>query len=421
MASPFINAMQQLQNVAKKFDIDPEVLERLKAPKRVIQVSVPVQMDDESMKVFEGYRVQYDDSLGPFKGGIRFHPKVSLNEVKALSFWMTIKNALIGVPFGGGKGGVKVDPKKLSKGELERLSRSFVRVIAQNIGSDMDVPAPDVNTNEQIMAWMLDEYEQLVGEKSLATFTGKPITLGGSQGRGEATGLGGFYVLEQLAKKMGLNPNETKIAIQGYGNVGYHFAKFASKAGYKIVAVSDSQGTLYDPSGKGMEPKALMETKRSHGFIGGMYCIGSVCDGDNYQGLKPDKIFELPVDVIVPAALEDVITAKNAGKIKANIILELANGPTEAEAAKKLHKKGKIVVPDVLANAGGVVVSYFEWVQNRSGEYWKLSDVRKKLKTFMTEAFDDIYKRIENGDFNWREAAYAKALERLSKAMNLKK
>lgn len=413
----FSNAMKQLELAAQAMGLEQDVVERLKSPQRLVEVSVPLKMDDGSLKIIDGYRVQYNNSRGPYKGGIRFHPRVNINEVKALAFWMVIKNAVVGVPFGGGKGGVKVDPKKFSESELERLSRSFIRAIAPLIGPDKDIPAPDVNTNAQIMAWMRDEYSQLEGFDVPGVVTGKPVELGGSLGRKEATGLGGFYVFRELAKKYKLNPKKTTIAIHGFGNVGYHFAKYAYDAGYQIVAVADSQGAIYSKKHIGMNPDDIMATKKEKGLSAGVYCTGSVCDSQNYESISTDKLLELPVDVIVPAALEEVITIKNANKIKANYILELANGPTMADAETKLLKRGKVILPDVLANAGGVAVSYYEWVQNTTGLYWSENEVFSKLDILMVGAFNEVFKRVESGEVSWRIAAYQVALERLGEAI----
>lgn len=418
MANAFSNAMKQLELAATDMGLDPEVLDRLRSPQRTIEVSVPLKMDDGTLKIIDGYRVQYNNARGPYKGGLRFHPKVNLNEVKALSFWMVIKNAVVGVPFGGGKGGMKVDPKKFSAAELERLSRGFIRAIAPVIGPDKDIPAPDVNTNDQIMAWMRDEYSQLEGFDVPGVVTGKPVALGGSLGRKEATGLGGYYVFRELAKKLKLNPKKTTIAIQGFGNVGYHFAKYAHEAGYQIVAVADSQGAIYSKNHTGMNPDDIMATKREKGLSAGVYCSGSVCDSENYQSITADKLLELPVDIVVPAALENVIHAKNAGRIKASVILELANGPTAAEAEAKLLKKNKIIIPDVLANAGGVAVSYYEWVQNTTGLYWGEKEVFEKLDILMQEAFEAVARRVDNGEISWRIAAYQVALDRLGEAIS---
>ena len=415
----FSNALSQLKNSLDiKDEYDKRLFDILQKPQRVITVAIPVRMDDGSVKVFTGYRVQYNNFRGPYKGGIRYHSQVSESEVKALAFWMTIKNAISGVPFGGGKGGIKVDPKKLSQGELERLSRAFIREIAQNIGPDIDIPAPDVNTNSQIMAYFTDEFSKLKGSWQPAAFTGKSVDQGGSLLRTEATGLGGFFILEKIAKKYKLNPGKTTIAVQGFGNVGYFFAKFAHQAGYRIVAVADSKGTLIDTSGKGMDPDKILETKREKGLNSGCYCRGSVydCSGKVYRSQSAEKVLYQNVDILVPAALENVITSKNASRIKARYIIELANGPTSYEAEEKLNKKGKTVVPDVVANAGGVIVSYFEWVQNKSGDTWKKEYVRGRMKEMMDEMIDDVMYRAEKDNISLRAAAYRIAFERIKSA-----
>ena len=415
----FSNALSQLKNSLDiKDEYDKRLFDILQKPQRVITVAIPVRMDDGSVKVFTGYRVQYNNFRGPYKGGIRYHSQVSESEVKALAFWMTIKNAISGVPFGGGKGGIKVDPKKLSQGELERLSRAFIREIAQNIGPDIDIPAPDVNTNSQIMAYFTDEFSKLKGSWQPAAFTGKSVDQGGSLLRTEATGLGGFFILEKIAKKYKLNPGKTTIAVQGFGNVGYFFAKFAHQAGYRIVAVADSKGTLIDTSGKGMDPDKILETKREKGLNSGCYCRGSVydCSGKVYRSQSAEKVLYQNVDILVPAALENVITSKNASRIKARYIIELANGPTSYEAEEKLNKKGKTVVPDVVANAGGVIVSYFEWVQNKSGDTWKKEYVRGRMKEMMDEMIDDVIYTAEKDNISLRAAAYRIAFERIKSA-----
>ncbi len=413
MASVFKNALSQLDKAAKYLELDKDILDILRNPQRILQASLPVKMDDGSVKVFTAFRVQHNDARGPFKGGIRFHPKTNLDEVKALAFWMTIKTAVVGIPLGGGKGGVTVDPKKLSKAELERLSRAYIRAFKDFIGPKKDVPAPDVNTNPQIMAWMVDEYEQVTGQKNLGVITGKPLELGGSQGRTAATGLGGFFVFRQLAKKLKLKPKQTTVAIQGFGNVGYFLAKFLHEAGYKIVAVADSKGGIYDKRHQGMDPDHLLKQKQSKGFTNGCYCVGSVCDCKNYTLVKSDKILELPVDVVVPAALENAINKENAGRIKANIILEMANGGVTPEAEDKLLAKKKLVVPDVLINAGGVVVSYFEWVQNLQNYYWTEEEVNKKLDEIMSKAFADIWSLGGKLKVDLRTAAFVLAVKRI--------
>ncbi len=413
----FNNALAQLKKSAELVQLNKDIWERLKSPDNILQVALPVRMDDGGLKVFEGYRVQYNNSRGPYKGGLRFHPQTDLHEVKALSFWMAIKCAVAGIPYGGAKGGITVDPKKLSAGELERLTRVFTQKLAGFIGPEKDIPAPDVNTNPQIMAWMVDEYAKIKGYNVPGVVTGKPLEVGGSLGRNEATGLGGFFVLERLAKKLKLNPKKTTVAIQGFGNVGYNLAIFLHKAGYKIIAVSDSQGGILNKNGHDMEPVEVMKAKQKAGKIDGCYCKGTVCDCLNFSQVSNEKLLELPVDVLVPAALEGAINEKNAGRVKAKIVLEMANGGVTPEAEEKLNKKGVVVVPDVLANAGGVVVSYFEWVQNLQNYYWGLEEVNQRLEKIMDEALEAVWQRKEKYQTNLRMGAFALALERIEGAM----
>ncbi|NMC51393.1 Glu/Leu/Phe/Val dehydrogenase [Candidatus Kuenenbacteria bacterium] len=416
----FNNAMEQLKKSAELINLEASVWERLKKPENILQVSLPVKMDSGELKVFEGYRVQYNNSRGPYKGGLRFHPKTDLNEVKALAFWMAIKCAVVGVPYGGAKGGITVDPKKLSVGELERLTRVFTQKLANFIGPEKDIPAPDVYTNPQIMAWMVDEYSKIKGYNVPGLVTGKPVEIGGSLGRNEATGLGGFFVMEQLAKKIKLNPKKTTVAIQGFGNVGYNLAVFLHKAGYKIMAVSDSQGGIWNKNGHDMDPEEVMKAKKEKGQIDGCYCRGTVCDCLNFAKIDNEKLLQLSVDILVPAALEGAINEKNVGRVKAKIVLEMANGGITPEAEEKLNKKGVVVVPDVLANAGGVAVSYFEWVQNLQNYHWSLEEVNKRLEKIMSESFDEVWQRKEKYQTNLRMGAFALALERIGAAMKVR-
>lgn len=418
--NPFTNTLEQLKKAADLIDLDPDTHAILKVPYRTFQFSIPVKMDDNSWKVFEGYRVQYNNDRGPYKGGIRFHPQANLHEVKALAALMTWKTAVVNIPLGGGKGGIKVDPKKLSEGELERLSRGYIRAARDFIGPDVDIPAPDVNTNPTIMGWMADEYSKLVGRSTPGVVTGKPLALGGSQGREAATGLGGFYLLQEIVKKLKINPKKAKVVIQGFGNVGYHFAKFAHKAGYNIIAVSDSQGNVFDKRSKGLDPKHIMNTKKEKGLASGCYCIGTVCDCENYTRVTDKKLLEIPCDVLVPAALENQITKTNAGRIKAKVILELANGPITSEADEKLYKKGVVVVPDILANSGGVTVSYFEWLQNLKNEYWTEKEVHKRLKEIVTTALNDTWGYKEKYNTDLRTASYVLAIQRIAEALQAK-
>lgn len=414
--SPFENAMIQLKNAADLIQLDKDVHVVLQQPKRILIIAIPVRMDSGEVQVFTGFRSQFNDALGPFKGGIRFHPGVTLDEVKALSFWMTMKCAVVGIPLGGGKGGVIVEPQKLSVGELERLSRGYIRALYKYLGSTQDVPAPDVYTTPQIMAWMMDEYEKLVGEHAPGMITGKPLAIGGSQGRGFSTAQGGVYVLREAVKKLGLTPASTTVAIQGFGNAGSHMAKILSHLGYKIVAVSDSKGGIVLEQGKdqmqqSLDIATLEEYKEKHGSVVGF---------DATKTISNDELLTLPVDVLVPAALENVITGDNADKIHAKLIIELANGPVTPEADTILHKNGVIFVPDILSNAGGVTVSYFEQVQNAMNYYWTEEEVLQKLERIMVDAFHAVWERKEKYGVDLRTAAFVLAVERVSIAMKLR-
>lgn len=411
---PFDNALAQLHSAAKIMGLPNWLVEVLSTPQRQIEVSLPVKMDNGQVQAFRGFRVQYNNWLGPFKGGLRYHPRVDINEVKALAFWMMIKNGVVNVPFGGGKGGIEVDPKKLSQSELERLTREFAKALSPNIGPIVDVPAPDVNTNAQIMEWLADEYGKVVGNFTPAVVTGKPVGKGGSEGREEATGLGGFYVLEETIKRLGLKKPLT-VAIQGFGNVGSHIAELLYQDGYKVVALSDSKGAIYDQAREGFNVGLVKKCKEEKGFIAGCYCVGSVCDlAQKHKGeITNEALLELPVDILIPAALEAVLTAGNAPRIAAKIVLEMANGPTTPEADKILNEKGVVVVPDVLANSGGVTASYFEWYQNLHQESWSLERVREELKEKMTHAFDEVWGISQERKVTLRTAAFILALERL--------
>ncbi len=457
--NPFVNAQKQL-DLASKILIqhaisvtEKKLLEQklsiLNEPERIIDVKLPVVMDDGSLHVYQGYRVQYNSALGPYKGGIRYHPHVTLDEVKALSFWMTIKCAVAGLPFGGGKGGIIVDPKKLSPKELERLTRTYAEKISDVIGARKDVPAPDVNTNSQIMEWFVDEFQaQCVKSKIkiqknelLATITGKPLNKGGSEGREEATGKGGVMILQSMLAKLGTkglglgasekkpiekrherdsksfssNLDQLTVAVQGFGNVGFYVAKFLDEAGFKVVAVSDSQGGIYVP--EGLNPELTLDCKKEKGYLAGCYCVGSVCDLRKGQTISNEALLELPVDILVPAALENQITARNASRIKAKVILEMANGPTSPDADPILNQKGITVIPDVLANSGGVTVSYFEWYQNLHQQHWSKDKVFNKLKTYMDKAVDSIYHTHKQYHANLRQAAFLYALKRITQKL----
>ena len=420
MSDLFQSALRRLEDAAKHCDADPETLQRLRHPMATLHVSVPLRMDDGSLKIFEGYRVRHNDILGPTKGGLRFHPQVDLGEVKSLAFWMTCKCAAVGIPFGGGKGGITVDPKELSKLELERLSRGFIQQVAGFIGPDVDIPAPDVYTNPTIMGWMVDEYSRVHRRRLPAVITGKPVPLGGSLGREEATGRGAYHCVKELEKRRGWSPSEIRVAVQGFGNAGQHVASLLHGDGYRVVAISDSRGGAHREAGLDI-PRIVEEKNRSHS-LSGIYCRCSVtecdpCENEGTRNITNAELLELEVDILVPAALEDQLTKENADRIKAGVIVEVANGPTSPEADEILEEKGALVVPDILANAGGVTVSYFEWLQNRAGDHWSLDKVRECLATQMSKAFSDIYSRIEGGKMSFRTAAYVQALERIDSAV----
>lgn len=404
--SVFANALKQLKNAQHYAKVPEAVFEQLKQPERILQFSFPVVMDSGAVKIFEGYRVQYSSARGPYKGGLRFHSQTNLDEVKALAFWMSIKCAVAGIPLGGGKGGIAVDPKKLSKTELERLTRAFARRLTPFIGPEQDIPAPDVNTTPEIMAWFRDEYERIKGKQIPGVVTGKPLSQGGSAGRTPATAQGGMYVLEELVNKLKLKKNQITVAVQGMGNVGGIMAQLLNQSGYKVVAMSDSSTGIYNP--KGLDVSAVERHKKQTGSL------------KNFSGGKlvtNAKLLELPVTILIPAALENQITDKNAARIKARAVFELANGPTTPEADLKLAKRKIIVVPDVLANAGGVTVSYFELVQNIQQYYWTEGEVMAKLKPIMVAAFKQIWHRAEQLKIDLRTAAYVIALEKIAQAI----
>lgn len=416
MATIFTDALARLDKAAHYAHIDPEALERLKHPKAVLEVSIPIRMDNGSLRVFTGYRVRHDDTRGPTKGGIRFHPEVSVDEVKALAFWMTFKCAVMGLPFGGGKGGIIVDPKTLSRMEIERLSRGFIEQIVNFIGPTKDIPAPDVYTNSMIMGWMMDEYSKIMRSHSPDVITGKPIELGGSLGRDDATGRGTYYCIKELEQKKNWQPKNIRVAIQGFGNAGQHVAALLHRDGYKIVAISDSKGGIYNA--EGFDVPSLIQIKNQSNQVKAVYCQGSVCESIPATHLSNDELLKLDVDILIPAALENQIHADNAAEIKAPYIFETANGPITSEADTILMQKNILIVPDILANAGGVTVSYFEWVQNKSGFYWSEEEVHQRLHTVMVREFNAIYNLAEQHKIDMRTAAYAHALNRLGKAIS---
>jgi glutamate dehydrogenase (NADP+) len=410
---------EEVFEVGEKYGLSEEKLEEFLEPDRVLEVKVPVKLDGE-LVTFKGYRSQHNNNLGPYKGGLRFHPQVNKDEVMALSLWMSLKTALVGVPFGGGKGGIAVDPKQLTEKELENLSREYVRRIFEVIGPQKDVPAPDVNTNPKIIDWMMDEYIRLVknSKKEIyATFTGK--SKHGLAGRTEATGFGGVAVLKQIAKKLNLNPKNTTVAIMGFGNVGYYFADFASKAGFKVIGVSDSKGGIVKrDSSEGflsLDVPLVYECKNEKGSLAGCYCAGGVCDTRGGQMITNEELLQLPVDILVPAALENVITDNNMQNIKAKVIVEMANGPVSPKAKHYLIKKGVFIAPDILANSGGVAGSYIEWEQNLKGKTYKKEDVLKRLEQMMQKAFENVWNVAEKEKTNLPEASYLVALKRILK------
>jgi len=413
--SLFLDTQKQLEEIASVLKIGPEILEELKEPHQIIKFQIPILMDNGEKKIFLGFRSQHNNSLGPYKGGIRFHPTVSEDGIKALSMLMTWKCSLVGLPFGGGKGGVIVDPKKLSKGELERLSRGYVRGIFSLIGPDVDIPAPDVNTNPQIMAWMVDEYSKLKGEDSPAAFTGKPLELWGLEGREEATGFGGVVILDRLSRVFDLEPKATTLAIQGFGNVGYHFSYFAFKKGFKIVAISEAEGGIYVPNG--LNPEETLRCKEAKGKIAGCYCVGSVCDTSFGKKITNEELLEMPVDILVPAAVENVITQNNAPKIRAEYIIEMANGPVTPEALSILEKRKILSVPDILANAGGVTASYFEWLQSKEKKKWRKEKVFEELTDTLEKSFDRIWDFSKKEETNLKKVSYILAVDRVVKTM----
>jgi glutamate dehydrogenase (NADP+) len=416
--SLFADASKRLETAMKYVSISEDALERLKYPKSSLSVSIPVRMDDGSLKIFQGYRVRYDDTRGPAKGGVRYHPNVSLDEVQSLAFWMTFKCAVLNLPFGGGKGGITVDPKALSKLELERLTRGYIDAIADFIGPDIDIPAPDVYTNAMIMGWMMDQYSIIRRQITPAVVTGKPLTMGGSLGRDGATATGAFFVIESIMPKFDRLPQETTVAIQGFGNAGALLAELLYKAGYKVVAVSDSQGGIYAKNG--LDIPSIRQYKASGKGLKTLYSENSVSNIVDHEFLSNEELLALDVDVLIPAALENVINEANADDIKAKYIFEAANGPITSAADQVLEAKGIYVFPDILANAGGVTVSYFEWVQNRSGLYWTLEEVNQRMKQKMVEETQHIWSISQQLGISLRTAAYVHALNRLGEAINAK-
>ncbi len=408
--NPFAMAQQQLDQAAAILKLDPGIHALLRVPMREMHVSIPVRMDDGSIRVFQGFRVQYNDARGPTKGGIRFHPAETIDTVRALAAWMTWKCAVVDIPLGGGKGGVVCNPKEMSQGELERLSRGYIRALGRFIGPEIDVPAPDVYTNPQIMAWMMDEYQAIVGYHAPGVITGKPVPLGGSEGRGDATARGGIYTIREAAKVLDIQLQGATVAIQGYGNAGqYAHQLTTSLLGLKVVAVSDSKGGIYNPRGLDYAPAAEHKNK-----------TGAVQDYPGAKNITNEELLALDVDVLIPAALENAITKENAQDVKARIVAELANGPTTPEADEILYSKGVYVIPDFLCNAGGVTVSYFEQVQNAYNYYWALQDVYTQLDARMTVAFHGVHEMAQRYKVNNRIGAYLISVQRVAEAVRLR-
>jgi glutamate dehydrogenase/leucine dehydrogenase len=399
-------AQAQLKLAAEKLELDPGIHEILKQPKRTISVSVTIKMDDCTIGVYNGCRVQHWDVLGPFKGGLRYHPNVTLDEVTALAMWMTWKCAVVGLPYGGAKGGITCNPKKMSQGELERLTRRYVSLIFDYLGPHRDVPAPDVYTNAQTMAWIMDTYSQLKGYSVPESVTGKPVEIGGSEGRTCATALGVAFCTRETAKLLNLKLKNATVAVQGYGNVGYNAASIMHRMGCKIIAVSDSKGGVY--CANGINPHDVRAHKSK---------TGSVINHKDCTNITNEELLKTKCDILIPAALENQITKDNADKIRAKIVAEGANGPTTPEADTALREKGTFLIPDILANSGGVTVSYFEWVQNLTREHWTLEEVNRKLEDKMIKAFDDVYKLSKKEESDMRTAALMLGVGRVAHAL----
>lgn len=408
----FFNFVQkEIRKVGEFLYLPGDFLEEILEPRRILDFRFPVKMDSGKTRIFRGFRSQHNNILGPFKGGIRFSQNVDRDEVKALSVLMSLKCALSNLPFGGAKGGVEVNPKELSRRELEELSRGYVREIFPYIGPFKDIPAPDVNTNPQIIAWMVDEYSRLKGEFTPSSFTGKPREYFGLEGRTEATGYGGVVILEKIKEEFNLDPAKTTLAIQGFGNVGFHFAKFAQEKGYKIVALSEKEGGIF--SREGFEPEKVMECKLSKGLISGCYCRGSTCNWEDGQEITNEELLELDVDVLVPAAIENVITKENAPRIKAKYIIAMANGPITPDAEEILIRNKKIIVPDILANAGGVIASYFEWALWNKWILWEKEDTFRGIEKTISRSFKEILDFSKKNKIPLTSSAFALALKKI--------
>lgn len=413
--NPFENALKQFDKAAKILKLNKNQIVMIKEPRRVTEVNLPIRLDDGSIQMYKGFRVQHSVVRGPAKGGIRFHPGVTVDEVKALAFWMTYKCAVVNVPFGGGKGGIVVDPNKLSPAELERLARRYFADLQDLFGENRDIPAPDINTNPQVMSWMFDTYTMHKKDYIPGVITGKPVEVSGSAGRNEATARGMFFCVEEAAKNLQMDLTKSTVAIQGFGNAGSFAARFLSEAGAKVVSISDVTGAYYNPDGININI-AIATCERNK-----RWSLQGLEDQLQVTKLKnPMKLLELEVDILIPAALEDQITEENAANVKAKLIAECANGPLTVEADAILAKKGTVIIPDILCNAGGVTVSYLEWVQNRIGYYWAEDRIREDLRRIMTQAFQEVWDTAEDYSVNMRIAAFILAIQRVTKAAELR-
>jgi glutamate dehydrogenase len=407
--NPLETARQQVKRACGHLGLEGAAYERLKQPEKTLEVAIPVRMDDGSLRVFQGWRCQHSTALGPAKGGVRFHPATNADEVKALAMWMTFKSSVMGLPFGGGKGGVCCNPKEMSQRELERLSRGYVRAVADLLGPLKDIPAPEVYTNAQVMAWMMDEYSSIVGHRVPAVVTGKPVEVGGSAGRDTATARGTTLCVREASKVLGLDLSNATYAVVGYGNAGFNAAYYMAEFGSKMVACNDTKGAAYNP--EGMDPEVVLAWKKEHGTVKGF--PGST-------DVPPAEFYALPVDVIIPAALENSISKEVASGIRAKLIVEAANGPTTPDADAVLERTGVMVVPDILASAGGVTASYFEWVQNLQGSSWTLEELSRNLEKIMVESFRSVYRMHRDMDVSLREAAFLVGVKRVADAMRLR-
>jgi glutamate dehydrogenase (NADP+) len=419
-ATPYTRFLSTLNSVLDHMEAPKDVRDIFEEPQHIHNKTISIEKDDGSMQEYPAFRVQFNNARGPYKGGIRFHPEADLEEVKSLAALMAIKTAVVEIPFGGAKGGVQCNPKEMSKPELERLSREYVKVMGSALGPYVDCPAPDVNTNPMIMGWMRDEYETITGGFAPGVVTGKPVAYGGSIGRDTATARGGFFILEEVLERMALDPKDQRVAIQGFGNAGAEMAQFLHERGFTIVALSDSRGGIY--SDEGIDPVRMQKYKKQTGQVSGLYCQGSVCDVerlkmDDVKLISNEEIITCDCDILIPAALDNVVTEENARDVKAGIILELANGPTTPEADKILEEKSVRVIPDVLANAGGVTVSYFEWTQGRSGGQWTAERVDDELKRVILDAYKNVRREARREGLSYRKAAFLVGIKRMLSTM----